>query len=142
MQLHFSRSDNNIHTILFPILSSSPTMYSKIYCLSFSLFWSVCLHPYLYLHSFLHLNLFHSVRYFPAKFYTIPLFHFWFPIYLSQQHFNNPVCPTCMILHSNFAILHSATHVLLYQSSSYFAAPFTAPGGDLRIFLHNLPCIL
>jgi len=147
MLSHFSRSDkNNIHIILFPILSSSLTMHLKVSCLSFCLIWWVCLYLYLYLHSsdilFLHLNLVHSARYFPSKFYTIPLLLFLFPICQSQQHFNHPVCSTCKVLHSNFAHLQNTLHLLFSQPSSYFAAPFTAPGGDLRVFLQNIPCVL
>jgi len=146
MLLHFSRSDeNNIHIILFPILSSSPTTHLKVSCLPFSLFWCICLHLYLYLHSsdilFSHLNLVHSARYFQSKLYIIP-FHFLSTICQSQQHFNHPLCSTCNVLHSNFALLQNTLHLLLSQASSCFAAPFTAPGGDLRVFLQNIPYIL
>jgi len=147
MLSHFPSSDkNNIHIILFTILSSSLTMHLKVSCLSFSLFWWVCLYLYLCLHSFdilfLHPNLVHSARYFPSKYYIIPFFSFLFRICQSHQHFKHPVCSTCKVLHSNFALLQNTVHLLFSQPSSYIAAPFRAPSGDLRGFLQNIPCIL
>ena len=124
----------------------------KGFCHSFSLFWWVCIHFYFYSQSFeilfLNLNLVHSARHFPSKFYIIPISHFLFPICQSQQHFNYLACSTCKVLNSDFALLQNTLHLLLSQPSSYFAAPFTVPGGDLRVLakylLHviNLTCTM
>lgn len=128
MLLHFSRSDENkIHIILFPVLSSSPTTHLKVSCLPFSLFWCICLHLYLYLHSsdilFSHLNPVHSARYFQSKLYIIP-FHFLSTICQSQQHFNHPVAPR----------VRSYTRILLFcRIPSIFCSPKQVP-----ILLHRL----
>jgi hypothetical protein len=130
MLLHFSRSydKNNVHIILFPILSSSHTISTPLPL--FTIFRHIILKP----------KSSPFCQKFPIQIlrnYSIAFLFSYLPITTTY-----PLCSTCEILHSNFAILQNTLPLLLSQPSSHFVAPLTEPAGNLRVFLQNIPCTL
>jgi hypothetical protein len=117
MLVHFSRSyhKNSVHIILFPILSSSPTTHFRISCIRSIV---VCLSTPLPLFTiFRHIILKPKSSPFCQKFPIQILRNYSFPFLISYLPITatHPLCSTCEILHSNFAILQNTLPLLLYQ---------------------------